>query len=119
MEIARSYMQQQHSAFVNISRAWGGRIVVITSDLGKLLAWLPEVEAWSQLLYRCRSLAARCLCCIALCCGFRDFLLELGELSLVQGHLCLVFFYDTLLPVFLCLVCGERVVIRVELIVDG
>ena len=46
MEIARSYMQQQHSAFVNISRAWD-RVVVITSDLGKLLAWLPEVEAWS------------------------------------------------------------------------
>ena len=50
MEIARSYMQQQHSAFVNISRAWGDRVVVITSDLGKLLAWLPEMEAWSQLL---------------------------------------------------------------------
>ena len=51
MEIARSYMQQQHSAFVNISRAWGGSIVVIiTSDLGKLLAGLPEMEAWSQLL---------------------------------------------------------------------
>ena len=51
MEIARSYMQQQHSAFVNISRAWGDRVVVvIASDLGKLLAWLPEMEAWSQLL---------------------------------------------------------------------
>ena len=50
MEIARSYMQQQHSAFVNISRAWGDRVIVVTSDLGKLLAWLPEMEAWSQLL---------------------------------------------------------------------
>ena len=50
MEIARSCMQQQHSAFVNISRAWGDRVVVITSALGKLLAWLPEMEAWSQLL---------------------------------------------------------------------
>ena len=77
MEIARSYMQQQHSAFVNISRAWGDRVVVvITSDLGKLLAWLPETEAWVQLLYRCCSIAARCLCCIALCCGCRNFSLE-------------------------------------------
>ena len=50
MEIARSYMQQQHSAFVNISRAWRDRVVIIASDLGKLLAWLPEMEAWSQLL---------------------------------------------------------------------
>ena len=107
-----------HSSTARVHGA-GGQVVGITSDLGKLLAWLPEMKAWSQLLHRCCSLAARCLCCIALCCGFRDFLLELGELSLVQGHLCLVFFYNTLLPVFLCLVCGECVVMRVELIIEG
>ena len=84
-------------------------------DLRKLIR---PVEAWSELLHRCCSLAARCLCCIPLCCGFRDFLLELGELSLVQGHLFLVLPYDTLLPVFLCLVCGERVVIRAEFMVE-